>query len=354
MFDQTPSNLEELIDFTEQEYSQTQREIKEITMLVEQSQNEVERLTSRNAAVSNRLLQLEQNFDTVPRADIKAAYEAMSDAKQRLFTMRGQLEKLQSDRAGLERYATLLEQIHTVLDSSPSTILAAGGDSPQRPSNASAQMMVTRIIDAQEGERLRLSRAIHDGPAQSLTNFILQAEIVQRLFDSDLERARVELANLKTAATTTFQLVRDFISELRPMMLDDLGMVPTMRRYVSNFGDKSDIAVSLSVLGEERRMESHREVLAFRGLQELLINAQRHSQATSIRVTLDIDEERCRVSVEDNGRGFDANAVFAGRTEQKTVGLPSLYERVELLGGQLQIDSAVGQGTTAVMEIPNG
>ena len=86
--------------------------------------------------------------------------------------------------------------------------------------------MIVRVVEAQEAERQRLSRQIHDGPAQALSNFILQTEIAMRLFDIDTERARAELQSLKTSATSTFQKVRDFIFDLRPMMLDDLGLVP--------------------------------------------------------------------------------------------------------------------------------
>jgi two-component system sensor histidine kinase DegS len=90
---------------------------------------------------------------------------------------------------------------------------------------------------------------MHDGPAQSLTNFILQAEICQRLFDRNPERAAEELDNLKTAASVTFQKVRDFIFDLRPMMLDDLGVVPTVRRYVDSFKEKTDIGTDLEIMG---------------------------------------------------------------------------------------------------------
>ncbi|MFQ5627037.1 MAG: ATP-binding protein, partial [Methyloligellaceae bacterium] len=309
-------DLDELVAQTKDEYERTQRELKEIALMVEQSRGEVNKLASRNATINSHLHQIQEQFETVPRSDIKSTYDAAQEAQQRLFTMRGQLEKLQSDQTSLERYAAHLEATLAALGTLGDTpILTGSAQRADAPTpDATTRQTVLRVIDAQEAERRRLSRAMHDGPAQSLTNFILQAEIVQRLFDTDPERARTELTNLKTTAATTFQRVRDFISELRPMMLDDLGLIPTIRRYVTAFEEKSGLETTLTLTGEERRMESHIEVVAFRGLQELLANARDHAQATRIRVTVDVESDMCRIVVQDNGRGFDlaqAGNIFA-------------------------------------------
>ncbi|MBI3363067.1 MAG: sensor histidine kinase [Chloroflexi bacterium] len=336
----------EFLEETRAELDRAQRELKEISLLVDQSRGEVEKLAQRNATIANSLRLIQTHFDTIPRSDIKAAYEAAADAQQRLFTMRGQLEKLQGEQVNLERLTDHLKRTLAVLEGSAGSGAGIGGD------GRDSQPPIVRIINAQEAERQRLSKAMHDGPAQSLTNFILQAEIVQRLYDSDPERCRTELGNLKSAASATFGKVRDFISDLRPMMLDDLGLVPTVRRYADSFGHKSGIPTQITITGEERRLESYREVVAFRSLQELLTNAREYSQATQIRVLLDVDEARVRLVVEDNGRGFDvAQALGPGH---KTVGLPTLKERVELIGGQVQIESSPAQGTRVALEIPAG
>jgi two-component system sensor histidine kinase DegS len=266
--------------------------------------------------------------------------------------MRGQMEKLQGDQNSLNRYIAYLTMVLEALgELAPGTLLPAVAGMGRANGGDGSEPVVVRIIDAQENERQRMSKAMHDGPAQSLTNFILQAEIVQRLFDSNPEQARAELQNLKSTATSTFQKVREFITELRPMMLDDLGLVPTVRRYVKAFEEKSGIPTALTVTGEERRFESHCEVLAFRAIQELLNNARTHSQCTQIRITLDVDESYVRAVVEDNGKGFDVGAVLAPDQKQH-IGLSTLKEKAELLGGQLQIASVLGQGTKTTVEIP--
>src|SRR5262245_32360978 len=171
---------------------------------------------------------------------------------------------------------------------------------------------VEMLVNAQETERQRLSRQMHDGPAQALSNFILQTEIAMRLFDIDATQARGELNSLKTSAMSTFQKVRNFIFELRPMMLDDLGLVPTVRRYAEAFKEQSTLDVSLTVTGNERRLEPYLEVMVFRALQELLGNSARHGQGSMVKVILDMGEDRIRVSVDDNGRGFDPEVVQQG------------------------------------------
>lgn len=336
------TTISQLADETRELYERTQQEQRELNRMVDQSRGEVEKLAQRNAAIAAHLRQLQGNFENMPRDDIRKAYEAAQEAQQRLFTMRGQLEKLQGEQANLERLTSHLQR----------NMLALQAMDVSKPMGGDGTSVIVRVVEAQEAERQRLSRQIHDGPAQALSNFILQTEIAMRLFDIDSERARAELKALKTSATSTFQKVRDFIFDLRPMMLDDLGLVPTVRRYVDASKEKSGLPITLTITGADYRMDSAREVVIFRGIQELLTNVRSHAQASQVRVMLDFDGRRVRVAVEDNGKGFDPQAVLTGK--QKAVGLQTLKERMDLLGGSLNIDAQPGQGARVVMEVPAG
>jgi two-component system sensor histidine kinase DegS len=340
------SPFEQLVEESHSEYEQVQTELREIDVLIKQSSSEVEKLVQRNAKVTNRLRQIESTFDTVPREDIQQVYNAAQDAQKRLFMMRGQLEKLQSDQRNLQRHAKYLRRFLEVTED------VSLGPSAPRVEGSVAQPAIVRVIGAQEHERQYLVQQLHDGPAQALTNLILQAEICERLFDKDANRARIELSNLKDAVTGTFQKVRSFMFDLRPMMLDDLGLVPTLRKYVEGFQEKSGISTNLTITGQERRLESHTEVTIFRVIQELLTNAWNHSHCTSIEISLDLDQQWVRASVEDNGSGFDVEEVLQAAEESKTVGLSTLRERVEMLGGELQMESGIGRGTKISLEIP--
>lgn len=329
------------------DFEQTQRDLKEIDILIKQSAAEVERLAQRNAHVLSYIKQLQTNFETLPREDIKEAYEELSDVQQRLFTMRGQLEKLQSDQRNLERLSEFQRRFLALAADSGAFPTSSGGASKRPEGDRSS---VIRIIQTEELSRQSLVRRMHDGPASSLSNFILQAEICQRFFDVNPDRARTELNALKSVAAGTFNDVKDFIFDLRPMMLDDLGAVPTLRRYVESFQEKNGISVPITVTGVERRVESHIEVTIFRGVQELLTNALAHAQATQIQVALDLAQDHVQATVEDNGSGFNVDDTL--KATNNTIGLASLRERIEMLGGDINIQSSLGQGTRVQFSIP--
>ena len=324
---------------TQGELGETQKALREVTLMIEQSQGELAKLAQRNAAITAHLQQVQSKLTQMTPQEIRMAYDAALDAQQRLFVMRGQLDKLQSDKTHLEKYQKLLQQSGVAAASS-------NGGAPASVTNPITE--IEMIVNAQEAERQRLSRQMHDGPAQAMSNFILQTEIAMRLLDADPVQAKEELTNLKNSAMGTFQKVRNFIFELRPMMLDDLGLVPTLRKYVDAFKEQTGLDTALTVTGTERRLEPYLEVMIFRAIQELLGNAARHSQAAAVKLHVDMGNEAVRVSVDDNGRGFDADAAKTGGS----LGLKLIKERAEMLGGKLDVDSAPGKGARIVFIVP--
>lgn len=338
-------SFQSFVEETQKDYEQTQRDLKEIDILIKQSAAEVERMAQRNAQAMSSIKQLELNFETWPREDIKERYEDLSDVHQRLYTMRGQLEKLQSDQRNLERLAEFQRRFIE---------LAGYGYVPSPGSGRSTggveQQGVVRVIQTEEAVRQGLVRKMHDSVASSISNFILQADVCLRFFDADPARARAELNALKNSAGKTFHNVTDFIFDLRPMMLDDLGVVPTLRRYTESFQEKNGIPVPITVTGVERRLESHIEVTIFRNVQELLTNALTHAQASQIQVALDLAPDLVTAVVEDNGSGFNAEEALNGNS--RTIGLSTLRERTEMLGGSLNIQSSLGQGARIEFSIP--
>ncbi len=323
------------------ELEETNRALREVTLMIEQSQGELAKITQRNTAISAHLQQVQMQKQRVEIEELKMAYDSALDAQQRLFVMRGQLEKLQNDKSHLEKYKVILE--NAILRSSE-----ASSSSAPTTGVKSQLAGIEMIVNAQEAERQRLSRQMHDGPAQALSNFILQTEIAMRLLDIDPVQAKDELGNLKTSAMTTFQKVRNFIFELRPMMLDDLGLTPTLKKYADAFKEQAGLEVSVIVTGTERRLEPYLEVMIFRAVQELLGNASRHSQATMVKILVDLGVDLIRVSVDDNGKGFDPETL----REANNLGLKLIRERAEMLGGNFEIDSITGSGARIVFTVP--
>jgi two-component system sensor histidine kinase DegS len=319
---------------------ETERALRETNLMIEQSQGEVVKLTQRNAAITSHLKQVQNQISTTSVEEVRMAYDSALDAQQRLFVMRGQLEKLQSDKAHLEKYKELLTSLQD--DDHPTASSATA------PSGKGSLASVEMLVNAQESERQRLSRQMHDGPAQALSNFILQTEIAMRLLDIDPAQARDELGSLKASAMSTFQKVRNFIFELRPMMLDDLGLIPTVRRYADAFKEQSGMEVNVTITGTEKRIEPYLEVMVFRAIQELMGNAFRHSQASLLKVNLDLSDENIRIIVDDNGKGFDPDIL----QQSKSLGLKLIQERVEMLGGSFDIETSAGKGTRVMFFLP--
>lgn len=339
MVEEQTNPLEEARKSIQTELEDATKSLREVTLMLEQSQGEASKLTQRNAAITAHLQQILAAGPKTSFDELKMAYDSALDAQQRLFVMRGQLEKLQSDQSHLQRYRGLLEKLLNLLEQP-----VEGG----KGAGKSAQASIESIIQAQESERQRLSRQMHDGPAQALSNFILQTEIAMRLMDVDAAQAREELNSLKAAAMSTFQKVRNFIFELRPMMLDDLGLVPTIKRYADTFKEQTGMDISVTVTGQERRLESYIEVMIFRALQELLGNASRHSQASMLKIMIDMSDMLVKVTVDDNGKGFNPEILQHGNS----LGLNLIRDRVEMLGGSFELDSSIGKGTRITFSIP--
>ncbi len=316
------------------------RQLKDIDIKLQQSQAEVSKLAERNAAVASQLQKVQNQSDALLPLEVREAYDGTLEAQQRLFLMRGQVDRLNSDKKNIEYLIDTIEKVTDLLGDSAAT--------PKGAADKETFSMIEAIIQAQEAERQRLSRQMHDGPAQALSNFILQTEIAMRLFDVDQDQAREELDSLKSAATTAFQQVRNFVFELRPMMLDDLGLIPTLKRYTESFKDQTEVQVDLNITGLERRLESYIEVIIFRSLQDLLGFAHRQGQANKIKISMNIGEHNVKVTVEDNGKGISGDDVFRGAG----MSIKAIKDRIEMLGGFMEVESSTGTGGYFVFQIP--
>jgi two-component system sensor histidine kinase DegS len=334
-------STEQLKETLDLKVQQAENKLEQISQKLKQSQLEVDKLAQKNVANSAKVKRIKENPVEFNKDQIREIFEQTLDAQQRLFVMRGQMEKLKSEQIHLQDFINQMDDVRGFLGRTP--MLDDGQD------ELNAAELIESVIQAQEAERHKLSRKMHDGPAQALSNFILQAEIAQRLFDMDIDQAREELDELKATASSTFVKVRDFIFELRPMMLDDLGLVPTLRHYMEAFKDQSEMEISFTATGTERRLDGYLEIMVFRAVQELLSNATRHSGADSIKIHIDTGETNIRVNVEDNGKGFDVEKAMQG-----SMGLKVIKDRVEILQGEFNLDTAMGQGTRVAFSIPAG
>jgi len=207
-------------------------------------------------------------------------------------------------------------------------------------------------ITVQEEERRHLAREIHDGPAQLLNSVVLRIDVCQRLVDQDSDRLRNELAQLKDLVRLSIQDVRKIIFDLRPMALDDLGLVPALRGYLKDFQSRTGIEADFAFYGNERRYHPAFEVALFRLVQEALTNVVKHAGASRVWVTVETTGgQEIKLSVKDDGAGFDPSSVQPGAGGSK-FGLVGMRERTELLGGSIDIQSAPGRGAKLTFLFP--
>ena len=204
---------------------------------------------------------------------------------------------------------------------------------------------VRRVVAAQELERARLARELHDETGQALASILLGLKPLEQMAES--EEARASLESVRELVISTLQNVRRLAVELRPSALDDFGLVPAVERLTDTFREQSGLQVDLESQLGEVRLPSEAETTLYRVIQEALTNIVKHSRATRVSILLQRKNDGVVAVVEDDGTGFDR-----GGTRADAIGLAGMSERVSLAGGRLQVESSPGSGTTVVAEVP--
>jgi two-component system, NarL family, sensor histidine kinase DegS len=323
---------------------------------------EADRLEKEEKLARVQLMQVSSNLELFDSKDIQTAYEdaqgllarinKLREKEKQLLQIREQMEKeLRELNQSVERAEKIVSQVGLSMELLEGSMQ---GVTYKLEEQQLRQQLSMRVIRAQEEERLRVAREIHDGPAQSMANVVLRAEICEKLMDVEPDKVKKELFDLKEMVKESLQEVRKIIFDLRPMVLDDLGVVPTLRRFISELQKRANISVELIVLGGEgRRLPGPLEVAVFRIVQEALNNIFKHSRARRAVIRLEILPRRINIGISDDGCGFETQAIMAmGEADRDNYGLLGMRERVELLSGQIIIDSKPGKGTEIQVNIP--
>jgi signal transduction histidine kinase len=211
--------------------------------------------------------------------------------------------------------------------------------------------LLHQVVGAQEMERQRIARELHDATGQSLTAVALGLRGVESTVASDPIKAVAQLQELKTYSTDALGELRHIISDLRPSQLDDLGLVAALQWYVQEFEKRYGVHATFLLQGERRRLPQEYETVLFRIAQEALTNIGKHAQATLATVRFEFDPGQVCLTIEDNGRGFDPEAVLR-QTRPAGWGLLGMQERALLLGGEFQIESDPAGGTRIQVTAP--
>ncbi|MBI5955696.1 MAG: GAF domain-containing protein [Chloroflexi bacterium] len=211
--------------------------------------------------------------------------------------------------------------------------------------------LLAKVITAQEEERKRIARELHDQTSQSLTSLMVGLKLVEGA--TSLANARARSAELKALTGQTLQEVHDLARELRPSVLDDLGLVAALQRYTGEYSRKFGVAVDFQPLGfDARRLPSEVEIALYRVIQEALTNVVKHAQAKNVSVLLEHRGSSVLAIVEDDGKGFNVPRTLRSKSRANRLGLFGMQERAELLGGRMTLESKPGLGTTIFLELP--
>ena len=318
----------------------------------------VDQLEKKERQARLRLAEVHRNFSMYTEEDMRKAYEEIERVRVDLAVSREQEKSLRRQRDDLEIRLRNLRDTLQRAEGLVSQVGAALGFLSDEMANVLNQIeslqhrqeFAARIIKAQEEERRRVARDIHDGPAQAMANVVFRAEVCERLIDTDLPRAKAELKDLQFQIRQVLKETRKIIFGLRPMTLDDLGLVPTIRRVLDTMKERVNIIPELKVMGEECRLESHIELGVFRTIQEALNNVEKHSGAACVWVRIDFRRDMVAVVIEDNGKGFDDTV--PENSIRDSFGIMGMNERIALMGGEINLKSQKNKGTRIFLQVP--
>jgi two-component system sensor histidine kinase DegS len=353
----------EIAEDSRRECRDLESRLAELNEIIAKTIEEVDELERLEKASRYKLMLISKDFKNYNEEDIREAYEATKDLQVQVILYRKQEEQLRAQRLDIEKQLRRMYQTLERAEYITSHVASAMNYLKIALTNIDDTILEVqkkdelgvRIIMAQEEERQRVARDIHDGPAQSLTNLSLKTEIIEKLLGIDLDQARNEIRDLRKLVRSSLQEIRRIIFDLRPMSLDDLGLIATLKDYTNRLMDETDIDIIMDTYPEHIHIDSLTEVAIFRIIQEALNNVIRHAKATQVFINLKIVEDTLIGSVIDNGIGFDMENQRLKQLEDNKLGGFGIYgmrQRAELLKGRLIIKSQPDKGTTLRLEIP--
>ncbi|GGE85008.1 sensor histidine kinase [Priestia taiwanensis] len=360
MISTVEASKDEVFEFGESVRSENERlssELEVVKIELRTLIEEVDRFEIEAKKARQYLSELSANFQKYSENEVRKAYEiahmhhlkvmTLRNEEKSLVVRRNELEqRIKNVKEQIERAERISTQVSVVLNYLNSDFKQVG----ELVENAKQkQEFGMCIIEAQEEEKRRLSREIHDGPAQMLAHLILRANLFERIIKQKGQEAVIdEVKGMKESIRDTLYEVRKIIYDLRPMALDDLGLVPTLRKYFETMSDYHHIEIAFQPIGKWNNTTYPRMAVAlFRLAQESVQNVCKHAKATKIDVKLEFMHNQVSLLVRDNGQGFN----LLERKEQ-SFGLTGMRERVDLLNGTIDIRSKVGEGTLISVRVP--
>ena len=370
------SHIYDIYESVRNEVETSRRELKEIKKIAAETIERVDKLTAEEQEQKQNLVRVSSNFADYSEDKIKECYERVKDVQIDLNVAREKEHVLRQQRDQLE---LRLRSLKHTLEKAESLTMAIGSvlgflskqlsgvmwqlESAQKNHNLGAAM-----IKAQEDERLRVSRELHDGAAQDIANLIFQSSIIEKTIDIDPDEAKHGLQELRGQIRDCLKEIRQVIFDMRPMSLDDLGLAPALNQLVAKLHERDVLDAQISVSGNEPKLSKYVEVGLFRIVQEALSNVHKHAGVREAKVRVLFNDAAVSILVTDAGKGFDPDSLEQKIADEETediepesddemrtephYGLLGMKERARLIGAEISVVSAPNKGTRVHIRLP--
>ena len=360
---------------TRNEVDDARQRLAELKQRVAESIERVDALAADEQRAKQRLAEVSRNFSEHTEEEIRKSYEAVSIIQINLAIER---EKEQAMRVERDKLEIRLRYLFTVVERAEHMALSIGSVLSYLSTQVSGviwkieavqkdKFVGARIIKATEEERYRISRELHDGPAQDLANALFTTTITERLMDQDMAEAKKTLVELREEIRGCLTGVRQIIFDMRPMALDDLGLPQAVEQLVRLFGERGKLRGTFSLEGTYYALPKHVEIAIFRIVQEALNNVVHHAKTDKVRVRMHYTDQALTVLIADDGVGFDPNRRMEEpedaddaldmetqrRQRGRHFGMIGMEERAKIIGAAIQILSEPGKGTKVHLRVEN-
>ena len=366
----------DIYENTRKEVEGARRRLLELKEHVAATIERVDALTAEEQQAKRRLAEVSEKFTEYTEDEIRKTYEAVSIIQINLAIER---EKEQSMRVERDKLEIRLRYLGNVVARAEQMALSIGSVLSYLSTQVSGviwqieavqkdKFVGARIIKATEEERYRISREIHDGPAQDLANSLFTTTIVERLMDQDMAEAKKTLEELRGEIRKCLTSVRQIIFDMRPMALDDLGLPQAVEQLIALFGERGKLHGTFSMEGDYYALPKHVEIAVFRIVQEALNNVVQHARTDKVRVRMHYTPQALTLLIADEGVGFAPDQIDEPEDEAESdsldmesqrrrrgrhFGMIGMEERAKLIGAEIQILSEPGKGTKVHLRVRN-
>ncbi len=304
-----------------------------------------------------RLVKVSRDFNTYSEQDIKDAYNNARELKIALIGYRNQEYYLRKHRDDLESQIRQFEEIaakaENFLNTTGAALKLLEGNVERISGDLEGilrrQLIEMWIVESQEAERRKIARELHDGPAQSLASMLIRLDLIDYLWEEGQERIAAELDNIKGMGQESISDIRRLMFDLKPTVFSDEGFAHTLREYFSDYEAKYNFTINFIVLGTDAKYDSALEMALYRIVQEAITNVRKYAGVNEAIVKMEEKSGLLTLIIRDEGCGFNIEEAM-GKPEN--YGILGMKERVELFGGEIDINSSPGQGTQVIVKVP--